>query len=86
MKILTKITIGLATSALLFVGCSNAPAKTNAKANASVVKPTITEANLGYRGTDDLLKEDVIPPAVAYHQLHRVHRKNLSVHIKMLHR
>jgi len=67
MKILTKITIGLATSALLFVGCSNAPAKTNAKANASVVKPTITEANLGYRGTDDLLKEDVIPPAVAYH-------------------
>ena len=67
MKILTKITIGLATSALLFVGCSSTPAHTNAKSNASVAKPTITEANLGYRGTDDLLKEDVVPPAVAYH-------------------
>ena len=67
MKILTKITIGLATSALLFVGCSSTPASTNAKSNASVVKPTITVANLGYRGTNDLLKEDVVPPAVAYH-------------------
>ncbi len=66
MKILTKITIGLATSALLFVGCSNTPTSTNAKSNADVVKPTITAANLGYRGTDDLLKEDVIPPATTY--------------------
>ena len=65
MKILTKITIGLAASALLLVGCNGA--NTSAKAEKSVVKPTITEANLGYRGTDDLLKEDVIPPAVAYH-------------------
>jgi len=67
MKILTKITIGLASSALLLVGCSNAATDTNAKANESVVKPTITAANLGYRGTDDLLKEDVVPPAVKYH-------------------
>jgi cytochrome c-type protein NapB len=67
MKVLTKITIGLATSALLFVGCSNVATDTNAKANESVAKPTITAANLGYRGTDDLLKEDVIPPAVQYH-------------------
>jgi len=67
MKILTKITIGLAASALLLVGCSSAGTSTNAKTNASVVKPTITEANLGYRGTTDLLKEDVVPPAVAYH-------------------
>jgi cytochrome c-type protein NapB len=65
MKILTKITIGLATSAFLLVGCSNTG--TNAQSNADVVKPTITEANLGYRGTDNLLKEDVVPPAVAYH-------------------
>jgi len=65
MKILTKITIGLATSALLLVGCSSTG--TQAKKNASVVKPTITEANLGYRGTDNLLKEDVVPPAVKYH-------------------
>jgi len=65
MKILTKITIGLAASALLLVGCSGT--NTSAKSEKSVVKPTITEANLGYRGTDDLLKEDVVPPAVAYH-------------------
>ncbi|MEN4053984.1 MULTISPECIES: nitrate reductase cytochrome c-type subunit [Sulfurimonas] len=65
MKILTKITIGLAASALLLVGCN--AANTEAKAEKSVVKPTITEANLGYRGTNDLLKEDVIPPKVEYH-------------------
>ena len=65
MKILTKITIGLAASALLLVGCNGA--NTSAKTEKSVVKPTITEANLGYRGTTDLLKEDVVPPAVAYH-------------------
>jgi len=65
MKILTKITIGLAASALLLVGCNGSSAE--AKAEKSVVKPTITEANLGYRGTDDLLKEDVVPPKVAYH-------------------
>ena len=63
MKILTKITIGLAASALLFVGCNGASTQTG----ASVVKPTITEANLGYRGTNDLTKENVIPPAVHYH-------------------
>ncbi len=65
MKILTKITIGLAASALLLVGCNGANAE--AKAEKNVVKPTITAANLGYRGTDDLLKEDVVPPKVAYH-------------------
>ncbi|QOP45299.1 nitrate reductase cytochrome c-type subunit [Sulfurimonas paralvinellae] len=67
MKILTKITIGLAASALLLVGCNSAATGTSAKADKSVTKPTITEANLGYRGTTDLLKEDVVPPAVAYH-------------------
>ena len=64
MKILTKITIGLATSALLLVGCNGVSTPTGKKAD--VVKPTITEANLGYRGTNDLLKEDVIPPTVQY--------------------
>jgi len=66
MKILTKITIGLAASALLLVGCNGT--STEAKAQNSVAKPTITEANLGYRGTDDLLKEDVVPPKVEYHK------------------
>jgi len=65
MKILTKITIGLAASALLLVGCNGS--NTGAKSEKSVVKPTITAANLGYRGTDDLLKENVVPPAVKYH-------------------
>ena len=64
MKILTKITIGLATSALLLVGCNGV--NTNAKAEKTVAKPTITAANLGYRGTDNLLKEDVVPPKVVY--------------------
>ena len=63
MKILTKITIGLATSALLFVGCANTQESASGK---NSVEPTITEANLGYRGTNDLLKEDVVPPAVKY--------------------
>lgn len=67
MKILTKITVGLAASALLLVGCNGAKAESAAQSDAKVVKPTITEANLGYRGTTDLLKEDVVPPAVAYH-------------------
>jgi len=67
MKILTKLTIGLAASALLLVGCNSANTGTSAEAENAVVKPTITEANLGYRGTDDLLKEDVIPPKVEYH-------------------
>ena len=65
MKVLTKITIGLAASALLLVGCTST--NTNTKAQEKVVKPTITEAHLGYRGTNDLLKEDVVPPAVTYH-------------------
>jgi len=67
MKILTKLTIGLAASALLLVGCNSANTGTSAKADNEVAKPTITEANLGYRGTDDLLKEDVVPPKVEYH-------------------
>jgi cytochrome c-type protein NapB len=65
MKILTKVTLGLAASALLLVGCNESTAQ--AKAEKTIAKPTITEANLGYRGTTDLLKEDVVPPAVHYH-------------------
>ncbi len=64
MKILTKITIGLAASALLLVGCNGA--NTTVKVEKTVAKPTITAANLGYRGTDNLLKEDVVPPKVVY--------------------
>ncbi len=65
MKILTQTSIGLVASALLLIGCANVA--TDAVANDTVAKPTISVSNLGYRGTDDLLKEDVVPPAVKYH-------------------
>ena len=65
MKILTKITIGLATATLLLVGCNEtAQVKPQSKAQA---KPILDESQLCYRGTTNLLKEDVIPPSVQYH-------------------
>lgn len=65
MKILTKITIGLATATLLLVGCNEtAQVKPQAKAQ---VKPILDESQLGLRGTNNLLKEDVVPPVVQYH-------------------
>jgi len=69
MKILTKITIGLAASALLLVGCNGANTDTAAKKQVTAVKPTAqTHAmGMGYVGDVDLLKEDSIPPAVHYH-------------------
>ena len=68
MKILTKITIGLATATLLLVGCNGANTQTSAKAQKNVVKPTTQShaLGLGYVGDIDLLKEDSIPPAVHY--------------------
>ncbi|ADN09296.1 nitrate reductase cytochrome c-type subunit [Sulfurimonas autotrophica] len=66
MKILTKVTIGLATATLLLVGCNGANTQTSAQ-NTTQVKPILDESQLGYRGTTDLLKEDVVPPAVQYH-------------------
>jgi len=65
MKILTKITLGLATASLLLVGCNGSNEQTAADSQAHV-KPIIDESQLGYRGTTDLLKEDVVPPAVEY--------------------
>jgi len=50
MKTISKITIGLATAALLFVGCGDADKA--APAAADKVAPTITEASLGLRKTD----------------------------------
>jgi len=67
MKILTKITLGLAASALLLVGCAETDTAT--KKEAAAVKPSAeTHAlGMGYVGDVDLLKEDSIPPAVHYH-------------------
>ena len=63
MKILTKVTIGL-TAAILFVGCNDANVQKNT--NTTAVKPILDESQLGLRKTTDLLKEDVVPPAVIY--------------------
>ncbi len=66
MKILTKVTIGLAAATLLLVGCNGANTQTGAE-NKVNTKPIIDESQLGYRGTTDLLNEDVVPPSVQYH-------------------
>jgi len=57
MKIISKLTIGLATAAVLFVGCGNdaTPAK------SEVVKPTISEESLGLRKTT--LNNEAVKPA-----------------------
>jgi len=61
MKIISKLTIGLATAAVLFVGCGNdaTPAK------SEVVKPTISEESLGLRKTT-LNNEAVAPAKTSY--------------------
>jgi cytochrome c-type protein NapB len=46
MKIISKLTIGLATATLLFAGCNN---NTTAPTKKGVVKPTISEESLGLR-------------------------------------
>jgi len=63
MKIISKLTIGLATAAVLFVGCGSdaAPAK------EEVVKPTISEESLGLRKTT-LNNEAVAPAKTSYHK------------------
>ena len=70
MKILTKITIGLAAASLLLVGCNGANTQTSTQAKKDVVvKPTAkTNAmGMGYIKDVDLLNDDAVPPAVAYH-------------------
>ncbi len=49
MKTISKITIGLFTATLLFVGCNDTAATPAAEAK---VKPTISEESLGLRKTD----------------------------------
>jgi len=63
MKTISKITLGLVTASILFVGCGNdaTPAKQD------VVKPTISEESLGLRKVS-LFEEDkaVAPRKTAY--------------------
>ena len=51
MKLMSKITIGLFTATLLFVGCNDS-AKTAKPVVAETVKATISEESLGLRKTD----------------------------------
>ncbi len=69
MKILTKITIGLAAASLLLVGCNGANTNTSAKAQKTVVKPTAATNAMGrgYIKDVDLLKDEVGLPSVSYH-------------------
>ncbi|MDD2449376.1 MAG: nitrate reductase cytochrome c-type subunit [Sulfurimonas sp.] len=54
MRLLSKVTVGLFTAALLFVGCGN-DAKPTAQES---VKPTISEESLGLRKTDIYVETD----------------------------
>ena len=62
MKIIGKITIGLATAGLLLVGCGEAATPTQ-KAN---VAPTITSEQLSYRNTSLTDEKDTATPSVKY--------------------
>jgi cytochrome c-type protein NapB len=62
MKIISKITIGLATAALLFVGCDSSSA---APKKADIVKPTISEESLGLRKSS-LNDENLNPNGTSY--------------------
>ncbi len=70
MKILTKITIGLAAASLLLVGCNGANTQTSTQAKKDVVvKPTAKTNAMGrgYIKDVDLLNDESALPTVAYH-------------------
>ena len=61
MKILSKLTISLATAAVLFVGC-NDTAATVAPTKQKVVKATISEESLGLRKKSLYNENDTVAP------------------------
>ena len=61
MKTINKITIGLATAAFLFIGCSDATPAKEAK-----VAPTVTEEALSYRNTSLYTEKDTVVPVSNY--------------------
>ena len=63
MKSISMLTLGLATAALLFVGCSDKA--TPVASGVSQVAPTISEDSLGLRKTT-LYNEDVNPAKTTY--------------------
>jgi len=53
MKLISKVTLGLATATLLFVGCGgDSSAKASGASSKATAKATITEESLGLRKTD----------------------------------
>jgi len=53
MKLISKVTLGLATATLLFVGCGgDTSAKASGASSQATAKATITEESLGLRKTD----------------------------------
>jgi len=67
MKIISKLTIGLATAAILFVGCNeSAGTKAATPAKKQVIKPTISETSLGLR-KKTLYDEHIAPAKTHYH-------------------
>jgi nitrate reductase (cytochrome), electron transfer subunit len=53
MKLISKVTLGLATATLLFVGCGgDSSAKASGASSQATAKATITEESLGLRKTD----------------------------------
>jgi len=56
MKTISKITIGLVATALLFIGCGDV--KNATPLNEEKVKPTISEESLGLRKTDIYVEQN----------------------------
>lgn len=63
MKAMGKLTIGLATAALLIVGCATEGVKS---AQKEVVKPSISEESLGLRKTDLYTESTTVADKTAY--------------------
>ncbi len=63
MKAMGKITIGLATAALLIVGCATDGVKS---AQKEVIKPSISEESLGLRKTDLYTESTTVGDKTAY--------------------
>jgi len=59
MKIISKLTIGLATATLLFAGCNDNNATPSKKVTA---KPTISEESLGLRKESLYLEDNTVEP------------------------
>ena len=65
MKLMSKITIGLFTATLLFVGCNDS-AKAAKPAVAETVKATISEESLGLRKTNLYTETDTVGHQAVY--------------------